>query len=341
MPVAEYLRGIEAEWSRHSDSSLDLRTLYLGGGTPSKLGGAGVARLVDLVRSRTRLREDAEVTLEANPEDVTADALRQWRDAGVNRLSLGVQSFQDPVLAWMHRTHDAATARRAIAETRDAGIANVSIDLIFAMPRTVPRDWIRDLDAAVALDVPHISVYGLTVEPHTPLGKWVSGGSVTEAPEDGFAAEFMAAHAALTAAGYVHYEVSNYSKPGLHSRHNWAYWDRAAYVGLGPSAHEFDGFVRRWNVRHYADWMSRALGGSDTTEGEELLDADAVDAERVYLGLRTERGVDLAVTEQERIASWIESGWADINNAKLRLTAAGWLRLDALAADLTLVRSRY
>ena len=170
VPVQEFVAAVEEEWElRHRDSIFELETVYFGGGTPSKLGAVGVARLMDLVRRRAAVRPGAEVTLEVNPEDVSAESASAWHAAGVNRISLGVQSFDDAVLKWMHRTHDARAAVRAIEVLREAGLHNLSIDLIFAAPSSVARSWERDLEAALGLDVPHVSVYGLTVEPKTPL----------------------------------------------------------------------------------------------------------------------------------------------------------------------------
>lgn len=342
VPVREYVDAVRAEWAlRHSASTFALQTLYFGGGTPSKLGGEGVARLLELVRERATLEPGAEVTLEANPEDVTIDAVRQWRESGVNRLSIGVQSFDDRALTWMHRTHDAAGAKRAVAIARDAGIENVSIDLIFALPASVGREWSSDLDSALELHLPHLSVYGLTVEPRTPLGRWVARREATEASEDSFEAEFLTAHERLTASGFEHYEVSNYGLPSRHSRHNWSYWRRRPYAGLGPSAHEFDGRTRRWNTAAYAAWESAVSGGRDTSCGSEQLSADQARSESVYLGLRASDGLSLSEDVLARTGRWVASDWATHREAMLRLTAKGWLRLDALASDLTLLRSRY
>jgi len=342
VPVAEFLQALEGEWTtRHSASEFDLDTLYFGGGTPSKLGGEGVQRLMDTVRRHATLREDAEVTLEANPEDVSPDAVLRWKAAGVNRVSLGVQSFDDAVLAWMHRTHDAQTARRAVQVLREGGMSNISIDLIFAVPSTIPRAWDADLETALQLQLPHVSVYGLTVESHTPLGRWVARRDVAEAADETFEVEFLRADKALTDAGYEHYEVSNYAKPGRHSRHNWAYWKRRPYGGLGPSAHEFDGSQRRWNASAYAEWLNRIAREEDPTQDREALDDEQQTAEEVYLGLRTSAGMVTASSDRELVERLVSAGWAALSSdSTLRLTSSGWLRLDSIANDLTLLRSR-
>jgi oxygen-independent coproporphyrinogen-3 oxidase len=301
-----------------------------------------VSRLVDAIRKRIDLAPKAEVTLEANPEDVTPNAAREWREAGINRLSIGAQSFDDRVLRWMHRTHDAAAIGRAAEHARDAGIDNLSLDLIFALPRNLERSWEADVDRVLSLQPSHVSLYGLTVEPHTPLGRSHARGDVVESPEENYEAEFLYAHDTLAAAGFDHYEVSNFGKPGSHSRHNSAYWTNAGYAGLGPSAHEFDGAARRWNVAPYADWLRRVTSSEDPLdEREELTDENRA-AEAVYLGLRTQRGLETQTEDAARIAPWIAAGWATLGPAgRLVLTPRGWLRLDALAADLTLVRSCY
>jgi oxygen-independent coproporphyrinogen III oxidase len=342
VPVRAYADALDRELTtRHGSSELELQTLYFGGGTPSKLGSDGVKAVMDVVRSRSILSPGAEVTLEANPEDITRDAVRAWIAAGINRVSLGVQSFDDRVLAWMHRTHDSQGARRSVDVLRDAGMPNLSIDLIFATPSELGRSWVDDLRKTVDLELPHVSVYGLTVEPRTPLGRRVARFAEHEEPEDTFEAEFLEADAILTASGLEHYEVSNYGRPGMHSRHNWAYWKRAPYVGVGPSAHEFDGRVRHWNVEPYAEWERRLAEGIDPTEGtEELTDAEAAN-ETTYLALRTTTGAEITADATPKVKSWISAGWAEFAESRLRLTPSGWLRIDSITNDLTAFRSRF
>jgi oxygen-independent coproporphyrinogen-3 oxidase len=216
-----------------------LETIYLGGGTPSLLPPDAIAALVGAISRACGGGASAalEVTLEANPEDVTAEVAGAWRRAGVNRVSLGAQSFDDRVLAWMHRTHDAKSIGAATRALRGAGIDNVSLDLIFALPDTLQRDWGRDLDLAVALRPSHISIYGLTVEPRTPLARWIDRGGVRAPDDERYAAEYLTAHERLGLAGYRFYEVSNASLESRRSRHNAAYWSGRPYLGLGPAAH--------------------------------------------------------------------------------------------------------
>jgi oxygen-independent coproporphyrinogen-3 oxidase len=343
VPVDEYLSALEAELrTRFGPQPVgEVDTIYFGGGTPSRLGGEGLARAVALVERWFPRAPDAEVTAEANPEDVSAESAAAWRAAGIVRLSLGSQSFDDRALAWMHRTHDSAAVVRAVETARTAGIDDLSLDLIFALPEALERDFAADVERLLALRPDHVSLYGLTVEPGTPLGRWVSRGQTLEQPEEGYASDFLAAHRLLTGAGFEHYEVSNYARTGHRARHNSAYWTGAPYVGLGPSAHGFDGVERRWNARGYAEWRERAMAEADPIGGSELLTTENRLAEQVYLGLRTDRGLQMVASDEPVVAPWLAAGWVAIDPAgRMRCTPEGWLRLDALAATLTHRRSR-
>lgn len=337
VPVEEYLRALTLEiGQRVADlEGNDLQTVYLGGGTPSRIGPQGVASLLDIIRRNFVLRDDVEVTVEANPDDVTSGAVGAWVAAGVNRVSLGIQSFDDSVLAWMHRTHDSDQAVRAVSTIRAAGIDNLSVDLIFALPDALSRVWEADLRAAMELSPDHISLYGLTVENATPLARWTARGAVVAASEDSYAEQFLLAHSLATKAGFVHYEVSNFARHGRESRHNSAYWTGAQYLGVGPSAHSFDGQTRSWNVSQYAEWVQRLNRGASPIDGSETLGPASVNAEKVYLGLRTTTGLAASGSDLERARQWSQAGWAKIEGDIVRLTPEGWLRLDSLAAGLT------
>jgi oxygen-independent coproporphyrinogen-3 oxidase len=341
VPVNDFADALEREMRLRFTGTRDVvDTIYLGGGTPSRLGPDGVQRVLDLVRERFAPSLDAEVTIEANPEDVALDAAIRWRDAGVTRVSLGIQSFDDAVLRWMHRTHDAHQAERASATLERAGFDDWSLDLIFALPPEIHRSWTDDLKRAVGLGPAHISCYGLTVEPHTPLLRWRERGQVRDADEDRYESEFLEADSFLTQGGFEHYEVSNYARPGRRARHNSAYWRRIPYVGLGPSAHSFDGSVRRWNTREYVAWRERTLLGQDPVEGTESLDPVSVALEEAYLGLRTSDGTRVTAANAQDFDRWRDQGWAEVVDGTGHLTPSGWLRLDSLVADLTDVRSR-
>jgi oxygen-independent coproporphyrinogen-3 oxidase len=344
VPVGEFVSALDREMALRFPAAESWRadTLYFGGGTPSRLGGEGVARAIEIVRSRVELEPDAEVTIEANPEDISAESVRAWRDAGVNRISIGSQSFDDRILKWMHRTHDAEAIRRSVAVVSDGGIDNFSLDLIFALPAGMDRSWERDVAEALALGPSHLSLYGLTIESHTPLGRWHARGDVSESPDERYESEFLYAHDVLERAGLQHYEVSNFGRPGRRSRHNSSYWATVPYAGLGPSAHEFDGTRRRWNASAYAEWVTRLAQHRDPIEDQEILTEENRVAEAVYLGLRTTAGLTVSSDELQEVERWIEAGWARIEGTdRLVLTPLGWLRLDALAAALTHVRSRY
>jgi len=339
VPVAEFLEGLRREAARAGDAA-QARTLYIGGGTPSLLGGEGIAELARVVGAPNDLEE---FTIEANPDDVTVDAARAWRAAGVNRLSIGVQSFEPAVLAWMHRTHDAEAPARAVRAAREAGIHSVSLDLIFALPAALERSFESDLERALALGPDHVSLYGLTVEGGTPLARQVARGDLHPASEARYADEYRLAHERLAAAGFAFYEVSNAARPGHEAVHNSAYWRGAPYLGLGPSAHSFDGASRWWNAPSYPTWLRHVTAGESAACGREDLGDAARRLERLYLGLRTVRGVELSAGEareaQGALRRWSEEGWATTASREdggllVHLTMTGWLRLDELVASL-------
>jgi oxygen-independent coproporphyrinogen-3 oxidase len=268
---------------------------------------------------------------------VSPAAARVWRRAGVNRVSLGAQSFDDRILKWMHRSHDAARISEAVGTLRATGIDNVSLDLIFALPVELQRNWSRDLDAAVALGPSHLSLYGLTVEERTPLARWISRGATSTPDDDRYAAEYLAAHERLSAAGYHFYEVSNACRDDLRSRHNSAYWSGREYVGLGPAAHSFDGHTRRWNVAQWEAYRRAIDSGVTAVESHEVLTPEQRELERLYLALRTDQGVPATVFDRLRPPStaWARQGWIEDAGDRVRCTPEGWLRLDTLVRDLT------
>ncbi len=336
-PAAAYVGAVLKEWTARRmhaawASSPALDSIYFGGGTPSRLPAAAIAELLARFGADRPLAPDAEITLEANPEDVTPAAAAAWRAAGVNRLSLGAQSFDDRVLAWMHRTHDSCAVPGAVAAARGAGFDDVSLDLIFGLPAELDRDWRADLAGALALEPDHLSLYGLTTEPHTPLARWTERGTVHPIDEQRYADEYLAAHAALTAAGFEHYEVSNAARPGRRARHNSAYWRRAAYLGLGPSAHSAADGERWWNLRDWTAYERAVMESRDCVAGREVPDPASVRLEELYLGLRTVEGAPARLVAEPAVTGWVRNGWADVLGGRIRLTVEGWLRLDALVA---------
>ncbi|MEP7326021.1 MAG: radical SAM family heme chaperone HemW [Gemmatimonadota bacterium] len=340
VPSRDYADLVLREWERRQDhpawnETSEIETVYLGGGTPSLLDPGQLERILDGIHSARPGSADLELTLEANPENVTSALAARWVALGVNRVSLGGQSFDPAVLRWMHRTHDADAVPRAVSLLRDAGLANISLDLIFALPEVLERDWARDLDRALALKPTHLSLYGLTVESHTPLARWVVRGEAAAPPDETWIREFLLAHRTLESAGFEHYEVSNYGRAGFRSRHNSAYWRRRPYIGLGPSAHSGFGSHRQWNVREYTAWARSVQEGGDTVAGEETLNDDAVALETLYLGLRTRDGVPATVIPGNSAQQWVSEGWATLQGERVALTAEGWLRLDALVRSVS------
>ena len=334
IPAQEFVDAILTE--ARQTGVVGFETIYFGGGTPSLLPPEAISTLLDELTSLCRTPHAArEVTLEANPEDVTPDAARAWASAGINRVSLGAQSFDDHVLQWMHRSHAAARIGAAVHALRGAGIENISLDLIFALPDELRRDWERDLDLALALRPTHLSLYGLTVEPRTPLDRWISRGA-THAPDDErYADEYLLAHERLSVFGYQFYEVSNASLPGFRSRHNSAYWSGRPYVGLGPAAHSFDGTTRRWNLRAWEAYRRAIADGRSAIESEERLTEEQRELERVYLALRTDEGLSITAPYRH-LPPLMSQGWVVEHNGRLRCTPEGWLRLDSLVSELTM-----
>jgi len=342
-PIDTYLEALKVDlmqWFEGCDVEfrVPISTVFVGGGTPSLLGVEGMTSLIALLQ--TRFEWDpatVEFTAEANPNSLSLELATEWRRLGVNRLSLGVQSFQDEVLTWLGRLHSAEEAVRAIGVCRDAGFERINIDLIFGLPMNVRRDWTRDLNRAVDLGITHLSAYGLTAEPRTPLGRWVDLGRVRMPGDARYAEEYLEASETLTLAGLQHYEVSNFAQEGEESRHNWLYWDGSDYLGLGPSAHSYLAGERVWNVFRWDRYRETAASEESLREGQEFLDIDQRRLERVWLDLRTIRGLDargmIGAEASAQVDSWRAAGWVE-KNERLRLTPAGWLRLDALATEV-------
>lgn len=340
VPSAAFEAAIEQEWGSWQahpawSESPGLDTIYFGGGTPSRLDPASLARLLARFRADRTLAVAAEVTLEANPEDVTPARAEAWRAAGVTRVSLGAQSFDSEVLVWMHRTHGAPAIGRAVEALHAAGIADLSLDLIYGVPGVHQREWAADLERAFELEPTHLSLYGLTVEPKTPLGRWTARGESIPVDEAAAAREYLLAHERLDRAGFEHYEVSNAARPGFRARHNSAYWRRAPFIGLGPSAHSGLGAVRSWNVRDWAAYRRRSEAGQPVRDSAEVLTPEQVGLEDLYLGLRTLEGVEGSLVPAPLRSRWIGEAWAREAGSRLVLTVEGWLRLDALVGSVS------
>ena len=333
--LAAELSALEREGAFVLDDTLD--TLYVGGGTPSLLGAPTMDGLSTVMGKERLGHHDLEWTAEANPESFMRDVATAWRCAGVNRISLGIQSFHAPSLKWMGRLHGADGARAAVQVARAAGFTNLSVDLIFGLPSHLERVWERDLDDTLSLDPDHISLYGLSAEPATPLGRAVAEGFETLPSEGRYAEEYLMAVDRLGEAGYEAYEVSNFARPGYASRHNSVYWSGEPYVGLGNGAHSYRHPVRRWNIRDWDAYRSGTEGPGLPVDDEEELGVGEVRLERMWLGLRTRRGIslrDLPSSARDRAARWEESALAVAEGNVVRLTPRGWLVMDRLTVEL-------
>lgn len=267
-----------------------VRTLYFGGGTPSLLPPLQLAELADHAARLLDCSGIEERTVEANPDDLSADYLAALARAGFDRLSIGVQSFDDGALRLMNRRHTAARAERAVSDAREAGFGNITLDLIFGIPGFGAQSLRHSLDRALRLAPEHISAYHLTIEPATALGRRAERGTLVPVDERTSEREYALVHDTLTAAGYLHYEVSNYARPGFRARHNSAYWTGEEYLGIGPSAHSFARGIRRWAAASLTEYLR--LAGTEALYGQECLDERDRYNEYLMTGLRTAEGVD-------------------------------------------------
>ena len=327
-----------------------LETLYLGGGTPSLLPPADLATILDAVHAHFDTSGLTEVTLEANPEDLTPGTPAALRDLGINRLSLGIQSFFDEDLTFMNRAHDAAQAERAVGWVADA-FKSFSVDLIFGVPRQPFEHWGANLEKALRLGAPHISACSLTVEPRTPLAKQVQLGTVVPEADEEQYSRYLFTHEYLTSRGMDHYEVSSFARPGHHSRHNTLYWDHANVLAVGPSAHAFWRETRsrawRWaNVAHLGRWQGLLEAGEMPVDARERLGPDTLADEAILLGLRRldtglhldglaeDYGVDLLVERADTLAALERSGVLSIRDGRVRLTPEGAAVADSVALKL-------
>ena len=323
-------------------------TIYLGGGTPSLLSEEEMERLFGALHRQFIIGKDAEITLEANPDDLTSEKLRLFRNLGVNRLSIGVQSFHEPTLQMMNRSHTGQQARIAIDRAREAGFNNISIDLIFAVPGRTTELLQQDLDLVLQYQPEHVSTYGLTIEERTVFGKKFSAGHFKPVSEDQNADEFELIMDSLQAAGYRQYEVSNFARPGHESVHNSSYWHGTPYLGVGPGAHSFSGSTRFSNIANNHLYM-KAIGEGKLPRSTETLGREEMINEYLMTSLRLDTGCDLSVlkmvhghvpdAEQIRIIDrLLADGSATMDREKLVLTRKGRLVADKIAADLFLIR---
>jgi oxygen-independent coproporphyrinogen-3 oxidase len=319
-------------------------TIYFGGGTPSILKDQNIDEILQFIRNRFALSPDAEITLESNPDDMAAERIRTWKGMGINRLSIGIQSFFNEDLKWMNRAHDANQALRALEYTLQAGFSQFSVDLIYGSPGLTQENWAENLRTALSFHPPHISCYALTVELKTSLYRMIQMKKSPDVRPDIQVTQFISGIETLESAGYEHYEISSFAKPGSRSRHNSAYWHSKKYLGLGPSAHSFDGRSRRWNISNNAKYIKSVKTGLKYFESEILEPRDLLN-EYIMTSLRTMEGLDLQqvymlygfekakILEQEA-ETYIRLNRMKNKDGKLILTREGKLFADGIAAAL-------
>ncbi len=323
-----------------------LKSIYFGGGTPSVLEEQELDMILTRIHQLYEVQEGVEVTLEANPDDLTPEKLRMLKARGINRLSIGVQSFRDDLLRFMNRSHDAAAALQCIEDARRIGFDALSIDLIYGVPGLSEKDWGEAVDKVAALDIPHVSCYALTVEPNTPLVKRLEKGEVVMPEEEEVERQFWQLMEEMEANGYEHYEVSNFCRPGWRAVHNSGYWSGKSYLGIGPSAHSFNGTTRQWNVAGNFRYIQSVEAGEVPCERETI---DAVTAYNEYIMTRLRTCEGLFLTEVEKrfgvripekfpreVADAQEAGQVEVTGDSLRLTRRGILVADRLASELFL-----
>ena len=322
-----------------------IETIYFGGGTPSLLEIEDLKTLVEKIGSIYSIRSGAEITIETNPDDISEEKLRGWKEVGINRLSIGIQSFFDEDLKWMNRAH---TARQAInnLQLTIKYFDNISIDLIYGTSPSTDEKWKKNFDTATSFNIPHLSCYALTVEPKTPLSKLIREKRIADINPDRQSEQFLLLMQWMEDAGYEHYEISNFAKPGFRSRHNSSYWSTGPsgqgmrYIGIGPSAHSFDGISRQWNVSNDSIYISSINKGAIPCEKEILTPTQQLN-EYIMTSLRTIEGLDLGqLGDAEgygvRVSSkkFIEGGLILEEQNHLKLTREGKLLADGIAAEL-------
>ena len=321
-----------------------IETIYFGGGTPSLLSAEEIKTILEDIRSNYEVVAEAETTLEANPDDITFEKLTSWKQAGINRLSIGIQSFFEEDLKWMNRAHNAAQAEKCLGLAYDAGFDNLSIDLIFGAPTLTDSNWKYNVEKAISFNITHLSCYCLTVEPRTPLEKLINKKKLDGINSEDQARQFLLLLDWLSRAGYEQYEISNFCLPGRRSKHNSSYWQGKKYLGLGPSAHSFDGNSRRWNVANNAIYIQSLQKNIVPFEMEILTPAQKLN-EWIMTSLRTKEGLKLdtqmspvdrrvVALLQKKSERYRQQELLKADGRNLILTDEGKLYADGIAAGL-------
>jgi oxygen-independent coproporphyrinogen-3 oxidase len=316
-----------------------IETIYFGGGTPSLLEIEELKFQIEQIRKFYTVDKNAEITLEANPDDITKEKLIRWKEIGINRLSIGIQSFFDEDLKWMNRAHNAEHARVSL-QLAKIYFENITIDLIYGTPGLTNEKWKQNVETAIESGVPHLSCYALTVEPKTPLHKMIREHKTNDVNPDEQSEQFLLLMHWLEEAGYEHYEISNFAKPGFRSRHNSSYWQGKKYLGIGPSAHSFNGPSRQWNISNNIAYIESINKGIVPFEKEDLTKAQQLN-EYIMTSLRTMEGLGLEKMEidiQNNLKTiskkYITAGLMKEENNSLILTKEGRLLADGIAAAL-------
>lgn len=321
-----------------------VETIYFGGGTPSLLPLEDLSKQIATFKKLFDVEPNAEITLESNPDDITAEKLAGWKEAGVNRLSIGIQSFFEEDLKWMNRAHNATQAEACIHLAHEAGFDNLTIDLIYGTPTLTDEQWKHNVDKALSLGITHLSCYALTVEAKTALADMIKKHRIEDVSADKQGHHFELLMQWMQEAGWEHYEISNFAKPGHRSRHNSSYWKGASYLGLGPSAHSFNGTSRQWNVANNALYLKSLEQNTVPFEIEQLTPEQQLN-EYIMTSLRTMEGLSVAYVKQhwsdkqaEEIVrdaeKFIQHNLMEHKNERLILTRKGKLMADGIAADL-------
>lgn len=344
----QYVQALLAEWrDRQSELTEPVQTIYIGGGTPSTLEVDDLRLLGEQAKNNstqlyTTLHHttpspdeigDIEFTMEANPGDITLEKARSWREIGINRLSIGIQSFDDDLLRLIGRRHTAAEACEAVRMAQAAGFDNISIDLMYALPTQTMEQWQKDVQQALQLGIQHISTYGLIYEEGTALTKLLMDNRLQPVDEETEMRMYDYLVEQLTANGFVHYEVSNFALPGRQSQHNSSYWNDTPYLGLGAGAHSYDGQCRQWNIADLDGYISQALTHTLAPEVELLSDEDH-HTERVMLGLRTNRGVAKKDIDMRKAEKYIAQGLLEDKGERVAATTQGFHILNRIIEEL-------
>lgn len=327
------MRGAEHPWRGGSVGSI-----YIGGGTPSLMPAEYVCRLFDEIGKFFIIEPGIEITLEANPSSRDSSRFTAYRSCGINRLSIGAQSFHDDELDLLGRTHTPSEIRETVQIARDAGFENISLDLMYGIPGSRVESFAVSINRAIELKIDHLSTYSLSIEPNTPFQRSVNRGSMHKPNPDQAADQFATLCEIMSGAGFEHYELTNFAKPDKWSRHNFTYWRRQPYLGLGTEAHSFDGSIRFWNTRNTGEYISLIKSGESAVAGKEnLTTVDALE-EEVYLSLRTRDGLETTflekITEVSTIDELTDSGFLVKRFGRYHIPEDRWLLLDSVAVKL-------